>query len=323
MRAFHRFHRHLGVEADKPGGKSAVLLAFAAGTSMALVKSVAAVLTGSASMTAEAVHSWVDALTDSFLVAAYLAARRPADARRRLGYGRESYVWSMFGSIAMLALGAQVGIWRGIRQLGMPDATTDYRLGYAVILGSFALQSISTFQALRFLRRRASDRQLSAVRHVFETSDSQLRTVVTQDLLALVGLAVAGLGMLLHDITGNVVYDAGGSIVVGLLMGIAGVFLVNLNRRYLAGMPLPADRRATAIVLLKQSPDVKRVTHLFTEFIGPDRILLAARIEIAGEHSQAELGTILRRLEQQVMAHRNVGLATLTLSAPDEEDIRD
>lgn len=323
MRAFHRFHRHLGVDADQPGGKSAVMLAFAAGTSIALVKTLAAVLTGSASMTAEAVHSWVDALTDSFLVAAYLAARRPADVLHRLGYGRESYVWSMFGSIAMLALGAQVGIWRGVRQLSMADATTDYRFGYAVILGSFALQSISTFQALRFLSRRAADRQLSAVKHVFETSDSQLRTVVTQDLLALVGLAVAGLGMLLHDITGNVLYDAGGSIVVGLLMGTAGVFLVNLNRRYLAGMPLPADRRAMAIELLKQAPDVKRVTLLFTEFIGPDRILLVARIEIAGEHSQADLARILRRLEQQIMTHRNVGIATLTLAAPEEADIRE
>lgn len=321
MRAFHRFHRHLGVDADKPGGKSAVMLAFAAGTSIALVKTLAAVLTGSASMTAEAVHSWVDGLTDSFLVAAYLAARRPADGQHRLGYGRESYVWSMFGSIAMLALGAQVGIWRGIHQLSMPDAPTDYRFGYAVIIGSFALQSVSTFQALRFLRRRAAALQRSAVQHVLETSDSQLRTVVTQDFLALVGLAVAGLGMLLHDVTGNVAYDAAGSIVVGLLMGIAGLFLVNLNRRYLAGMPLPVDRRAIAIGLLKQSPDVKRVTLLYTEFIGPDRILLVARIEIAGEHSQAELARILRRLEQQIMTHRNVGIATLTLAAPEEEEI--
>jgi cation diffusion facilitator family transporter len=323
MRAFHRFHRHLGIDAARPGSKSAVMLAFAAGASIALVKTLAAALTGSASMAAEAVHSWVDTITDSFLVAAYLAARRPADGKHRLGYGRESYVWSLFGSIAMLALGAQVGVWRGIHQLSVPDATTDYRFGYVVIIGSFALQSISTFQALRFLGLRAAERHLSVVRHVFETSDSQLRTVVTQDFLALIGLVVAGLGMLLHDITGNVVYDAAGSIAVGLLMGIAGLFLINMNRRYLAGMPLDPERRALAIRLLKQSPAVKRVTHLFAEFIGPDRILLSARVELAGEHSQAELARILRQLEQQIMTHRNVGVATLTLAAPEEEEVSD
>lgn len=296
------------------------MIPFAAGTLVALVKTLAAVLTGSASMVAAAVHSWVDTVTDGFLVAAYSAARRPADATHALGFGRESYVWSLFGSIAMFVAGAEVGIWRGITQLSAPDTTVDYRFGYLVIAGSFALQGVSLFQALFFVRKRAAERDLGIVEHVFETSDSQLRTVVTEDLIAQIGLAAAALGMALHQITGNVVYDAVGSIVIGVLMGVAGLFLIDMNRRYLAGMPLSAERRARAISLLKEAPEVKRVTFFFAEFIGPDRILLAARVEIAGDHCQAELAHILRRLEQRIMAHRNVGRAILTLATPEDED---
>jgi divalent metal cation (Fe/Co/Zn/Cd) transporter len=103
MRTFNRFHRHLAVDLDAPGRTSAIVLAFVVGTLVAVLKTVAAMLTGSASMLAEAVHSWVDTLTDTFLVAGYLAARRPADADHTLGHGRESYVWSLFGSVAMFA----------------------------------------------------------------------------------------------------------------------------------------------------------------------------------------------------------------------------
>ena len=321
MRAFSRFHRQLGAESPKQRGSSGLILAFVGGALVALVKTLAAILTGSASMLAAAVHSWADTATDGFLVAAYLAARRPTDAAHALGYGRESYVWSLFGSVAMFIVGAEVGIWRGITQLGATDATTDYLFGYIVIGGSFALQGVSLVQALFFVQGRAAERDLGVFEHVFETSDSQLRTVVTEDFIAQIGLAVAALGMALHQITGNVVYDAAGSIVIGVLMGVAGLFLINMNRLYLAGMPLSSERRARAIGLLKQAPEVSRVTFFFAEFIGPDRILLAARVEIAGDHAQPELARILRRLEERIMAHKNVGRAILTLAPPEDEDV--
>ena len=321
MRAFNRFHRHLGVDEPQRRGDLAVGIAVAAGALVAVVKTVAAAMTGSASMLAEAVHSWVDLLTDGFLVAAYFAARRPADETHTLGYGRESYVWSLFGSVAMFIVGAQVGIWRGIAQLGAVDKTTDYRLGYAVILVSLALQCGSFFQALSFVRSRAAERELGFFEHVFETSDSQLRAVVIEDFMALLGLAVAGLGMALHQITGRVAYDAAGSIVIGALMGVAGLFLININRRFLAGMPLSPQRRAVALGLFKQAPEVRRVTFFFAEYIGPDRLLVAARIEIAGEHTQGELARILHRLEAQMMTHKNVGRAILSLAAPEDPDL--
>jgi cation diffusion facilitator family transporter len=320
MRAFNRFHRRLGTETEWVDVKSAVFFALAAGVLLAIVKSVAAGYTGSASMLAEAVHSWVGAATDGFLVAAYLAARRPADESHVLGYGRESYVWSLFGSVAMFTVGAEVGIWRGIRQLSIADRTTEYTLGYIVLGAAFVVQGLSFAQAVAFVRERAAELEHGILAHVFRTSDSQLRTVVTGDFIALVGLVVAAMGMALHQLTGNVLYDAAGSFVVGVLMGAGGLFLININRRFLAGMPLPKDRRAAVISALKEIPGIRRVTYLYTEFIGPDRLIIAARVELSGEHTQAELGRMLRALEQRIGEHKRVGRVSLSLAAPEEED---
>ncbi|MEJ8821605.1 cation diffusion facilitator family transporter [Variovorax humicola] len=320
MRAFNRFHRRLGVDRDDADVRSTVYIAIGAGVLLALVKSLAAGMTDSASMLAEAVHSWVGTLTDGFLVAAYLAARRPPDETHVLGYGRESYVWSLFGSVAMFTVGAEVGIWRGIRQLGAADMDTEYLIGYVVLAGSFVWQAWSFAQAVSFVRKRAAELDHGLFAHVFRTSDAQLRTVVTGDFIALVGIVVAAAGMALHQFTGNVAWDAAGSFIVGLLMGAAGLFLINTNRRFLAGATLTPGQRATAIQALYALPEVKRVTYLYAEFIGPQRIVVAARVELRGELSQADLARTLRRLEQTIMEHKHIGRVTLSLAAPEEPD---
>jgi len=320
VRAFHRFHRRLGVDSDWQDVRSVVYVALGAGVLLALVKTLAAVMTDSASMLAEAVHSWVGTITDGFLVAAYLAARRPPDETHVLGYGRESYVWSLFGSVAMLTVGAEVGIWRGVHQLGTADLTTDYAIGYVVLAGSFVLQTWSFAQAVSFVRQRAAALEHGVFAHVFKTSDAQLRTVVIGDFIALAGIVVAAAGMALHQFTGLVAWDAAGSFVVGLLMAAGGLYLILTNRRFLAGAPLSPTQRAGALRALQALPEVKRVTWLYAEFIGPERVVVAARVELAGEHSQAELARMLRRLELSIMTNRYIGRATLSLSAPEEPD---
>jgi cation diffusion facilitator family transporter len=320
MRGFKRFHRNLGID-SQPASLSPVVLAFAIGAAVVVAKTVAAVVTGSASMLAEAMHSWVDAAAEGLLVTSYFMARRPADASHPLGHGRDSYVWSLFASLGMLIVGAEVGVWRGVMQLRSNEAGDDYWFGYLVIAVSLVLEAQSFLQALRFMKVQAAEQNRSVLEHAWKTSDSQLRAVFAEDFVALVTLAIAALGMALHQLTGNVVFDALGSILIGVLMGATGLILINLNRRLLAGMPVTAEQRATILALLRSAPGVTRVTFLFTEFIGPARILLAARVGIAGEHTQGGLGLILRELERDIMTNRHVGQAILTLAAPQEEDL--
>jgi cation diffusion facilitator family transporter len=321
MRAFNRFHRRLGIGTQVADPRLAVAKAFAGETAFALLKSLAALITGSSSMLAEAVHSWVSIVADCFRANAYLIALRPADDARPLGYGRESYVWALFGSAGTFVFGAQFAIWRGIEQLHSREPVFGFAFAYLVLAGAFVAQAVSLVQALRFVRRKASTRGLSVIGHLLSTSDTLLRAVVTEDLLALLGLAIAAASMALHQLTGRAEFDGGGSIIIGTLMGAVGLYLIDMNRRFLAGVPLPPDLRAKVIAGFKQTPEIRRVTAFFAEYIGPEKILISARVELEGRHDQAELARMLRRLEARIMEHPNVGRATLSLSAPEEPDL--
>jgi Co/Zn/Cd efflux system component len=162
---------------------------------------------------------------------------------------------------------------------------------------------------------------LGVIGHLLTTSDTLLRAAVTEDLLALLGLAIAGLSMALHQVTGRAEFDGAGSITIGILMGLGGLYLIDMNRRFLAGVSLSANLRAKVIASFKQAPEIRRVTAFFAEYIGPEKILISARVELAGQHDQAELARLLRRLEQRIMEHPHVGRATLSLSAPEEPDL--
>ena len=146
----------------KAGGESTftVLVAFGANFAIAAAKTAAAAVSGSASMLAEAAHSWADTGNEVFLLIANRRSARPADARRPLGYGREAYVWSLLAAVGLFVVGASVSIWHGVSELigGEQADGRDYVLAYAVLAISFVLEGISFFQALRQLgpKRRAS-----------------------------------------------------------------------------------------------------------------------------------------------------------------------
>ncbi|SFL93519.1 cation diffusion facilitator family transporter [Variovorax sp. OV329] len=322
MREFSRLHRRLHPDAQATRLRTAVALALAGGALMAVFKTGAAVTTGSAAMLAEAVHSWIGTASEIFLVAGYLAARRPSDDAHPLGYGRESFVWSLFGSIVMCVVGAQVAVWRGITQWHVIEPPPDYRVGYAVVIVSLAFQSLSFARAVRFVRERAAERDHGIFKHVLDTSDSQLRAVVIGDLIALLGLFIAGLGMALHQLTDEVRYDALGSILIGVLMGVAGLVLINVNRRFLAGVPLPEERRQMAIHAIEQHPDIERVTYFFAEYVGPDRLVVAARVIVVGDPPQTELARLLHEMETRVMEHKSVERAVFALAMPQEYEKR-
>jgi len=322
MREFSRLHRRLHPEAQAKRLRTAVALALAGGAVMAMFKTGAAVTTGSAAMLAEAVHSWIGTASEIFLVAGYLAARRPSDDAHPLGFGRESFVWSLFASIVMCVVGAQVAVWRGITQWYVIEPPPEYRVGYAVLAVSLVFQSVSFMRAVRFVRERAAERDAGIFQHVLDTSDSQLRAVVTGDFISVIGLLIAALGMALHQITGDVRYDALGSILIGVLMGVAGLVLINLNRRFLAGVPLPEERRALAIRAIEAHPQIERVTYFFAEYVGPDRLVVAARVIVAGDPPQTELARILHEMETRVMQHKSVERAVFALAMPEDFERR-
>jgi cation diffusion facilitator family transporter len=306
----------------KAGGDSTVtvLVAFLANLAVALAKSFAAVLSGSASMTAEAAHSWADTGNEVFLLVANRRSVRDADERRPLGYGREAYVWSLLAAVGLFVVGAAVSLWRGVTELLHGDeGREDYRLAYLVLAVAFVLEGISLLQSIRQLRRDARTFSSDVLEYAFETSDPTVRAVFAEDSAALIGIGIAFAGILLHQLTGDVVWDGIGSILVGLLLGGVAVVLINRNRIFLTGEAGPPRLQRALRDKLATFPEVASVRFLRPEFIGPKQIFVIASVDLVGDSVESSVARTLRMLEHRFEDEvPEIREAVLTVSEPDD-----
>jgi cation diffusion facilitator family transporter len=304
-----------------PGGSESlttVLVAFGANVLIAVAKSVAAVATGSASLVAEAAHSWADAGNEIFLLIADRRSRRPPDRAHPFGHGREAYVWSLFAALGLFVAGAAVSVTHGIQELVHPEPAGRFLAGYVVLAVSFVLEAISFLQSVRQARSEAESMQRDLLEHVLATSDPTLRAVFAEDSAALTGLVIAAAGLAAHQLTGSPVPDAAGSILVGVLLAVVAVILINLNRRFLVGQEADPRVRSAGIRALLDMPEIARVTYLRLEVAGPRTVFVTGNVDLTGDDTESRLAVRLRALEARISASPAVAGAVLSLSAPDE-----
>ncbi len=299
-----------------------VLIALAANLLVAVAKSVAAVVTGSASILAEAAHSWADTGNEIFLLIAYRRSRRPRDHAHPLGYGREAYVWSLLAALGLFVAGAAVSVTHGVQELLHPEPATDFVVGYVVLAVSFVLEGISFLRSVRQARPTAELMERDLIGAVIGTSDPTLRAVFAEDSAALIGLVIAALGLGAHQLTGSSTPDAVGSILVGVLLAAVATFLIDRNREFLIGEEAADPRvRAAAIRTLLAQPEVARVTYLRLEFVGPRLVTVIGDVDLTGDETESNVAVRLRALEAKIDASPAVAGTVLSLSAPDEPSL--
>ncbi len=302
---------------EKAESLTTVVIAFVANVLVALAKSVAAFLTGSASMLAEAAHSWADAGNEVFLIIAHKRSKQPADEAHPLGYGREAYVWSMFAALGLFAAGSAVSVTHGISELRNPTPGEDFTIGYVVLAIAFVLEGVSFLQSARQARAEAGEFRQELLEHILATSDPTLRAVFAEDSAALIGLVVAAAGLAAHQLTGSAVPDAIASIVIGVLLGVVALILINGNRKFLVGEVADPRVRIATLKALLALPDIARVTYLRLEVVGPRQISLIADVDLTGDDKESRLATRLRALEAELTQTPALVGVVLSLSAPD------
>ncbi|WP_159620400.1 cation diffusion facilitator family transporter [Ruania rhizosphaerae] len=306
---------------EAPQGVLTVVIALIANALVAAAKTVAAVLSGSASMVAEAAHSWADTGNEALLLVAERRGAKPADAAHPLGYGRAAFVWSMVAAFGLFVAGSIVSITHGISELGNREEAADYTLSYVVLAVAFVLEGISFTQALRQTRSDAARARVHPFRFVLGTSQTTLRAVFFEDLAALVGLLVAAGGLAAHQLTGDAIYDAIGSICVGVLLGVVALLLLVRNGQFLVGQSVDGLARQTLLERLRTAPGVERVTFAHMEYVGPAKIFVVASVDLTGDDRESVLQQRLQAVEDHLDAHPLVQRTVLSLAAPGEEEL--
>ena len=296
-----------------------VVVALVANGLLAVAKSVAAFLTGSASMVAEAAHSWADTGNEVFLLVAERRGDRPRDAEHPRGYGRETYIWSLVAAFGLFSAGAVVSVWHGATQLLAGESgEAGYLVNYVVLGIALLLEGTSFLQATRQVHGAARRFGLHPLRFVARTSNPTLRAVFFEDLSALVGILLAGAGVALHQLTGNQAWDALGSIAIGVLLAFVAVFLMRRNMQYLLGEGLPPDLQSKVVARLLEHRAIDRITYLHVEYVGPQRLFIVAAVDLTGDDREPELAVRLRQVEVDLEADDLIEDVVLTLALPNE-----
>ena len=278
-----------------------VVIALLANLGIVVSKFAAAVVTGSTAMYAETVHSAADTGNSVLLIVAQRRSRRPA-APGGLSRGREAYFWSLLAAIGVFVVGAVLAVVEGVRELIDPSEADSFLVAYVVLAIAFLLDLVSFLRARRQLRGEAQASKRGLLEHVWTTSDPTTRAVFAEDSAALIGNVLAATGIALHQVTGSVVPDAVAAIGIGLLLGTVAVFLVERNHDFLVGEEVAPAGKERIRAFIAGWPGVVAVQRLVVTFIGPDEVLVVARVDIDDDLDGAAVEHLVSGIERELRA---------------------
>lgn len=276
-----------------------IYVAIAANTVIAVSKLVVALLTRSSAMLAEAFHSIVDTGNELFLLLGQKRSERPPDAAHPFGHGKELYFWTLMVGVLIFGLGGGFSIYEGIVRLLQPPIYRHVGWNYLVLAVAAVFEGHSWYVAYAELRSQKSPDE-STMHLIRRSKDPTVFTIFLEDSAALVGIALAFLGILLSTQLNTPYFDPAASILIGLVLLTVALFLIWESRTLLVGESADAEQLSRVRAILASDPEVKRVGELLTMQLGPDQVLLTVALQLQNRPGVREVEGIIERIEQQI-----------------------
>ncbi|MFD7713562.1 cation diffusion facilitator family transporter [Streptomyces sp. NPDC059785] len=270
-----------------------VWVALGANLVIAVAKAVGGLVSGSPALLSEAAHSVADSLNEVFLLAALRRSRRPADRKHPFGYGKERFFWSLLAAVGIFVMGGCFSFFQGFEALrsGAEESFTGYVTGLVVLGVALVAEGISLIRALHQVRKDGGSKGMR---------DPALRTVVAEDGTAVLGVTLAIIGMALHMVTGQVVWEASASLAIGALLVCVAYWLGSDARDQLIGEAADEEASGRIRALLEAQPEIDSVEDLLTMKLGLDSTLVAARVDLVPGLDSEEVEETAVRIKQSV-----------------------
>jgi cation diffusion facilitator family transporter len=297
----------------RPAGGKAVIAALAANLGIAATKFIAFAITGSASMLAESVHSVADSGNQVLLLVGRRRSLKEETEKHQFGFGAERYFYAFLVAVVFFVVGALFSLYEGVQRVSHPEHVASPVVDFAVLGIAIVLESLSFRTAIiESNHARGTSGWLSFIRR---TKAPELPAVLLEDSAALIGLVFALCGVALAAVTGNGRWDGAGSLAIGVLLGIVAVILAAEMKSLLIGESASAAAERAIVAAIEAGPEIQGVIHLRTLHVGPETLLVTAKIAVRPEDSAARIVAAIDAAERRIRAA--VPIAELIFLEPD------
>lgn len=304
--------------AKRSSTRVTVLVAGAANLLVGIIKLAAGILVGSSAMLAEAAHSAADTLNQGFLLASVHRGDRPADQRHPFGYGQERYFWSLLAAFGIFIAGAGFSVFEGILALRRGGGENPL-IAYVVLAVAAVAEGTSLLRVIAQFRGEARRDHVEVIDHVRRSPDMTVKTALFEDSAAMVGLALAALGLALRQLTGSPVWDGGASIAIGCLLVVVAFKLGLDSKDYLIGHAAAPDDLAAIRSEIEDTAGIDALIRLRTMHLGPDHLIVAAQVafddDISADQAEDVADEIDRRLAGRLPSATHVFLDPTQVSS--------
>ncbi|MFF5211348.1 cation diffusion facilitator family transporter [Streptosporangium sp. NPDC000396] len=282
------------------GGTKAIIAALAANLAIAAAKFVAYLITTSSSMLAESIHSLADSGNQVLLLVGGKRAERKRTPEHPFGYGRERYFYAFVVAVVLFTIGALFSLYEGWHKISDPHPVETPVVAFGVLIFAIVAESFSFRTAIK--ESNAIRGSQSWVQFIRRSKSPELPVIVLEDLGALVGLVLALFGVTMAVVTGNGVWDGVGTMAIGVLLAVIAVILAIETKSLLIGEGAGPEVLRQICDALESTPEVARVIHMRTLHLGPEEILVAAKIAVDHDDTAAEVARGIDEAEQRIRA---------------------